>query len=74
MTPVDDCHGQLILIATQVEALRRWVITRELPAAAITYFNAVMLQLGRHASRFAAIVDDPQTYHPLPPGQRSIFY
>jgi hypothetical protein len=74
MTPIDDCRGQLLLIAMQIEALRRWVVSRELPPPAITYFNAVMLQLGRHASRFATIIDDPATYHPLPPGQRSIFY
>jgi hypothetical protein len=74
VTPVDDCRGQLLLIAMQIEALRQWVVTQELPLPAITYFNAVMLQLGRHASRFATIVDDPETYHPLPDGQRSIFY
>jgi hypothetical protein len=74
MTPVDDCRGQLLLIAMQIEALRRWVITRELPPAGDHLFQRGDAAIGPPRIPFRHDRRRPATYHPLPPGQRSIFY
>lgn len=76
MNPIDAARWQMISIAVQLDAVMRHLIgnAENFDPRTMLFIGVAMNQIGRYATIFAVIADQPTIHHPLLAGQRCIFY